>query len=221
MGISFAQFEPDIMNQSNILNRFKFLFLLLVELFFAGKAIGQNYDEEKRLEFSAGLKTAFADITYGKTFYYNTAYGGFALQPTLRVDWNLRLFTLSDYEVNIDLVGQTGIFQYFNATKFDYIGVEPFTGDTVHYISKNPTYLPFYFGFYSPGSFMIGFEMFYYKGIGVQDLYGFKLLSLGYNAPRFRISGAYELYDQVKSDIVIQKEGFLSFDFLWKLTRRE
>jgi len=165
MGISLAQFEPDIMNQSITLNRFKFLFLLLLIVFFASKAIGQNYDEAKRLEFSAGLKAALADITYAKTFYGNTAEGGFALQPTLRVDWNLRLFTLNDYDFNINLVGQTGIFQYFNATKFDYIGVEPFTGDTMHYISKNPTYLPFYFGFYSPGSFMIGFEMFYYKGI--------------------------------------------------------
>jgi hypothetical protein len=190
----------------------------IVFLFFERKGYTQ-YEEGSPLEFSAGLKTIIGDITYAKTFYYNTASNGFGLQPSIRADLNLLLFRIHDNDIRINLMGQTGVFQYFKAKKFDYIGVEPFTGDSVHYISKNPTYLPFYIGFYSPYSFMVGFEMFYYKGLGVEDLYGFKLLSIGYNARKFRIGAAWELYGQVRNRTNPTSENFLSFEFHWKIKK--
>jgi len=185
------------------------------------KAANAQYEDGSSLEFSAGMKTVIGDISYGRTFYGNTTSGGFALQPSLRADLNLFLFSLHDEEWRINIVGQTGIYRYFKANKFDYTAVEPFTGDTVHYRSKNPTYLPLYFGFYSPYSFMIGFEMFYYKGIGAEDLYGFKLISIGYNARKFRVGAAFEMYDQVRQRNNTTTDHFLSFEFHWKLNRKE
>ena len=195
---------------------------MLFFIFLSSTFLVNGQDNERNsLEFSVGLKTVLGDLTYAKTFYLNTAENGFALQPSLRADLHLILFTIRDFDFAINLMGQTGILQYFKAKKFDYTGVEPFTGDTVHYKSKNPTYLPLYLGFYSPYSFFIGFEAFYYKGIKAEDLFGFKLLSMGYNFRKFRVSAAWELYGRVRNRTYPTSENFVSFDFLWKLKRNQ
>ena len=190
-------------------------------LFTTIRACAQYYENENTLELSAGMKYVKGSFKYTRHFWEDEASGGFALQPTLRADVNVKLFRLLDQDIRIGLTGSTGILQYFSADKFDVVAVEPFTGDTLHYVSKNPTYLPIYLGFYSPGSFSVGFEAFYYKGLGVEDLYGYKFLSFGYSARKFRVGAALEAYDMVRKPRYISSQVFFSFEFLWKFKKNE
>lgn len=196
--------------------------LTLIVICFVFLSLGTVYcQEENTLEYSAGMRFILGRFKYTRTIGYGETSGGFALQPAIRADASIKLFRIRDQDIRINLTGSTGILKYFNANKFDVIAVEPSTGERVHYVSKNPAYWPFYLGFYSPGSFSVGFEAFYYKGLGAEDLYGYKFLSLAYSARKYRVGAAIEAYDMVHKPAYISQQLFFSFEFLWKLNRKE
>lgn len=193
----------------------------LILLLFLGSAIlshAQDFQEEPQPELSAGIKIVNGGITYGQKSYYRTNAKKIGIQPNLRYDLPVRLFTIRDMPAYIDLVGQVGLL-YYSGEKFEYNYNDPITGAPVHEKSGNATYIPVYFGVYNVTSFALGVEIFYWKGLGSRDLWGTKLLSLGYNGKNFRANAAVEMYAQVKDRYT--GGVFFSFDFLWKLRSRD
>lgn len=187
------------------------ILLLLGSAFFSN---AQDYEEAPQPELSAGIKVLNGEITYGQKSFYRTNPKKIGLQPTLRYDFPVKLFTIRETPTYIDLVGQVGLL-YYSGEKFEYNYNDPLTGALIHEKSGNATYVPVYFGFYNVTSFALGVEIFYWKGLGSRDLWGTKILSLGYNGKKFRVNGAVEMYAQVQDRYT--GGVFFSFDFLWKL----
>lgn len=206
-----------------VLNPAKLFFLFFLFLFSSVKMNAQYKDldddeETYRSEFSVGLKTIFGNMVYGKTAELAdmTSIG---VQPTVRYDKPIKLFTINDKTSYINVSVSTGIA---------YIGgyAEIYTTDPITYNekvtkTKHPIYLPVYVGIYSGAKFGIGVEAFYAKGFNqAVDIYGFKALSLGYNGKKFRVGLAYEIYGCKDAYGETYMDSFGSFEFLWKLKRK-
>jgi len=175
----------------------------------------QYYEEKPEPEIGLGIKVVKGKIIYGPKSYYITDHSSIGLQALVRYDSPVEIASLSPYQQRyINFVVESG-FLFCKANVFDSVFVDPNTNSITHDRSKNATYLPVYAGFYTRSAFSIGAEIFYWKGLGSQDIWGAKFLSLAYNAPNFRLSCSGEWYTQTRTT---QYSGFLfSIDFLWKL----
>ncbi len=193
---------------------FTLLFIIQIDAF------AQYYDGENPLpDFSVGLKVVAGDFEYGSRYLETTGFTpGF--QPMVHYDLPVKLFTIRGNPSYINLTASTGLLYIPVKTK-NYEFTDPYTGEMTAYSTKSPLYLPFYFGFYSPGTFGLGVEAFYAKGLnGISDIWGGKLVGLSYNHSKFRINAAYEAAVPVKfkPDNLIY---FFSLNFLWKLKNNE
>lgn len=113
-------------------------------------------------------------------------------------------------------MGQAG-FLFCKAKVFDTAYTDPITNKYIYEHSHNPAYMPLSFGVYNMSAFSVGAELFYWKGLGVRDIWGVKFLSLGYKGRQFRINACGELYAQVKNR---KNAGLLiSVDILVKLIK--
>jgi hypothetical protein len=198
----------------------KTITLLILLLSFQKLIFAQYYDGEKPLpDFSVGLKVVAGDFEYGSRYLETTGFtAGF--QPMVHYDLPVKLFTIRGNPSYINLTASTGLLYIPVKTK-NYEFTDPYTGEMTAYSTKSPLYLPFYFGFYSPGTFGLGVEAFYAKGLnGISDIWGGKLVGLSYNHSKFRINAAYEAAVPVdfKPDNLIY---FFSLNFLWKLKKSE
>jgi hypothetical protein len=174
----------------------------------------QYYEEKPDPEIAGGIKVVKGKIIYGRKPYYITDPYSIGLQAEVRFDIPIKIFSLSPYQQRyINFVVESG-YLFCKANIFDSAFRDPNTNTITHDKSKNPTYLPVYMGLYNRSVFSIGVEIFYWKGLGSQDIWGTKFLSLGYNAQNFRITVSGEWYAQTKN---IKYSGtFFSIDFLWK-----
>lgn len=169
-------------------------------IFFAGLQLFvlygncQRYQEKPEPEMLLGLRVVTRQIIYGKNSFYITDPGSIALQPVLRYDAPVKIAD----DRYIALTTQAG-FLFCKAKVFDTAFTDPNTNIFTREHSRNPTYMPLYFGVYNMSSFSIGAELFYWKGLGTRDIWGMKFLSMGYNGKQFRFSAAGELYAQVKN----------------------
>mgnify|MGYP001305484794 CR=1 FL=1 len=197
---------------------------VLLAVFFTNQisVYGQYYDDEKlKPDFSAGFKTGVcvAEWQYAPRYGEMAKSGSPVFQPTIRYDFPIRLWTIRDKTFWLSLTASTGVLHVpVKKINIDKIDLE--TGNPITYSTKSPSYIPFYFGFYTPGPFGLGVEAFYAKGInGVSDIWGGKLLGISYNHEKFRINAAYEMAVPVKFS-VDNPIQFISLDFLWKLGKR-
>ncbi|HMT75830.1 MAG TPA: hypothetical protein PKA77_17285 [Chitinophagaceae bacterium] len=178
-----------------------------------------SYDKEYEPELSAGIKGVHGKFSYGPLYFETNGLGGPGFQPTIRYDYPLRLFTINDHTSYLSLTASTGVLIAPTKRK-PFILVDGNTGAVNTLYTKTPVWLPVYFGFYNPGSFGIGVEAFYAKGLNnIEDIWGAKLVSMSYSHRRFRIDAAYEMYLQVKTKR--EPEYFFSLEFLWKLNRNK
>ena len=93
-------------------------------------------------------------------------------------------------------------------------------GNVQTYSSRSPFYIPINAGFYIGQKFVYGMEVFYAKGINnVEDLWGAKIMSIAFNANRFKLGAAYEIYAQVRNRFNGGPYG--SFQFYWNLKKNE
>ncbi len=188
-----------------------FIFFALFQ-FFALFSNAQLYQKEPKTELAWGIKVISRQIQYANNKLYKTDPSSISLQSGIRYDVPIKIGP----ERYIDLVGQAG-FLFCKAKQFDTIFFDQNTNLIIHQYSRNPTYLPVYFGVYNMSAISFGAEVFFWKGLGARDIWGIKFLSLGYNAKQFRLVAAGELYAQVKNG---KNNGLLfSFDFFWKLIR--
>ncbi|MEQ1676225.1 MAG: hypothetical protein ABL876_05980 [Chitinophagaceae bacterium] len=170
----------------------------------------QDAEKEPQRELGWGIKVVTRQIQYGKSSLFITDPGSISLQTHLRYDAPKKLSARRYF----NLVGQAG-FLFCKANVFDTIFLDANTNTIVRQHSKNPAYLPLYFGVYNRGAVSVGTEVFFWKGLGTRDIWGAKFLSLGYNGNRFRLMAAGEWYAQVRDG---KNNGLLlSVDFLWKL----
>jgi hypothetical protein len=171
---------------------------------------GQHYQNEPQPELALGLKIVTRQIQYGKSNLYRTDPTSISIQPVLLNDSPLKISS-NRY---IDVVGQAG-FLFCKAKVFDTAFTDPNTGTFIRQHSRNPTYMPLYFGVYNMSAFSIGAELFFWKGLGTRDIWGLKFISLGYSGKQFRFNAAGEWYAQVRNS---KNGGFLfSFDLFVKL----
>ena len=175
----------------------------------------QYYEQKPEPEFGIGIKVADGKIIYGQKSFYITDPKAISLQALVRHDAPVRIYSRSPYQQRyINFVLESG-FLFCKANIFDSVLLNPNTNTITHERSRNPTYLPVYMGLYNRSTFSIGAEIFYWKGLGVNDIWGAKFLSLGYNGQSFRVTASGEWYGQTKN---IKNSGlFFSIDFLWKL----
>jgi hypothetical protein len=172
----------------------------LAFIFFAGLQLSvlygnsQRYQKEPEPEMALGVKVVTRQIQYGKNSLYITDPTSVALQTVLRYDAPVKIAA----DRYIALTGQAG-FLFCKAKVFDTTFTDPNTNVFIRQRSRNPAYMPLYFGVYNMSSFSIGAEVFYWKGLGTRDIWGMKFLSLGYNGKQFRFSAAGELYAQAKN----------------------
>ncbi len=183
--------------------------------FVVSYSYAQYYEEKPEKEFGLGLKVLKAKILYGPKSFYTTDPKSVPLQVFCRYDAPIKISSLSPYQHRYINFVLEGGFLFCKALTFDSAITDPNTHTITHEHSKNATYLPVYMGLYNRSAFSIGAEIFYWKGLGVTDIWGAKFLSLGYNAQKFRITASGEWYAQTKN---IKRSGiFFSIDFLWKL----
>ena len=175
----------------------------------------QYYEQKPEPEFGIGIKVAKGKIIYGPKSFYITDPNSISVQALGRRDAPIRIFSRSPYQQRyINFVLESG-FLFCKANVFDSVLINSFTNTSTREKSKNPTYLPIYAGLYNRSAFSFGAEIFYWKGLGVRDIFGAKFLSLGYNAQNFRITASGEWYSQIQNT---KNSGFfISIDFLWKL----
>lgn len=175
----------------------------------AGNA--QSEREEQDPELALGVRAVTRQITYDKHKLFVTDPTSIGLQTMVRYDSPVK--TGKNY---IDVVAEAG-FLFCKANSFDTAYTDPNSGILIRERSRNPTYLPVYFGVYNIAPLSIGAELFYWKGLGNRDIWGIKFLSVGYKATTFRAAIAGEIYSQVKNG---KNSGvLLSFDFYWKLIK--
>jgi len=196
----------------------KLLFLAVFQL--AGLCTqAQFYEEKPEPEIGMGIKVIKGKIIYGPKPFYTTDNSSIGLQALFRYDVPVKFSSRSPYQQRyINFVIESG-FIFCKANVFDSVFTDPNTGVITHDKSKNATYFPVYAGFYTRAAFSIGAEIFYWKGLGAQDIWGAKFISLAYNAQNFRISCSGEWYAQTKTT---RLSGTLfSIDFLWKLVIKD
>ncbi|MEP7237675.1 MAG: hypothetical protein ABI685_07415 [Ferruginibacter sp.] len=191
----------------------KILFLTVLQLG-AVYSQAQYYEEKPEPEIAGGIKVIKGKIIYGPKAFYITDPNSISLQAQVRYDAPLKIYSLSPYQQRyIDFVLEAG-FLFCKANVFDSVFIDPNSSAVIRDHSKNPTYIPVYIGLCNRSVFSIGTGIFYWKGLGSQDIWGTKFLSLGYNAQNFRITVSGEWYAQTKN---IKHSGtFFSVDFLWK-----
>lgn len=192
----------------------KILFLALFHLA-AFHSYAQYYEEKPYPEFGIGIKVVTGKIIYGRKSFYITDPNGISLQASVRYDAPVRINRRSPYQQRyINFVLESG-FLFCKANVFDSVFTDPITNTVSREKSHKPTYLPLYMGLYNRSKISIGAAVFYWKGLGVNDIWGAKFLSLGYNGQSFRVTASGEWYTQTKN---IKNNGLLfSIDFLWKL----
>lgn len=192
------------------------VFVLAVCQIAALNSYAQYYEERPEPEFGLGVKVLKGKILYGSSSLYVTDPNSISFQALVRHDAPLKISSFSPYQHRyVNFVLESG-FLFSKAKVFDTVIVDINTNTITHEKSiKNPTYLPIYMGLYNRSAFSIGAEIFYWKGLGVRDIWGAKFISLGYNGQSFRITASAEWYAQTKN---IKNSGtFFSIDFLWKL----
>lgn len=179
----------------------------------------QYYEEKPDGEIAGGIKIIKGNINYGPKSFYITDPNSIGLQAAVRFDIPIIISNLSPYQKRyFNFVVESG-YLFCKANPFDSVSRDPNTNTIIHDKSRNPAYFPIYMGFSTRSSFSIGVEVFYWKGLGSQDMWGAKFLSLGYNARNVRINVSGEWYAQTKN---INYNGtFLSIDFLWKYVIRD
>jgi hypothetical protein len=195
------------------------LFLSLHPFFFLNTCLAQfGNDEAPKPEISAGLKVLLGEFQYGSRYFETTSSSAIGFQPSVRYDYPIRLFIIREKPFYLSLTASTGLL-YIPNKKKTYQDIDPSNGQVVECQSKDPFYVPLYFGFYNPGPFGVGVEAFYAKGLnGISDIWGGKLIGLSYNHPKFRIDAAYEVAVPVKFN-TDNPISFVSLDFLWKFKR--
>jgi hypothetical protein len=194
------------------------VFLLSVSLISTLNCLAQYGDREAPVpELSVGIKSTIGRIEYGKQYFEENGRAGLGIEPTLRFDYPIRLPS-GQQDFYIALTASAGLW-YIPVKKQVVSITNPDTGVTSDYSTQSPLYVPFYAGFYSAGSFGLGIEVFYAKGLNkVVDLWGAKVVGLSVNRPKFRIDAGYEIYLQAR-----QKKdpgAFASLAFLWKFKRK-
>lgn len=191
------------------------LLLIFVFQFTVLSIKAQYYEEKPEPEIAVGIKVVKGQIIYGPKLFYKTDNRSIGFQALVRYDAPIKISSLSPYQQRyVDFVFESG-FLYCKSNVFDSVYRDPVTNIISQDKSKNPTYLPVYVGIYSRNTISFGAELFYWKGLGVQDIWGTKFISLSYNAQNFRLSCSGEWYAQVKNT---RSNGILfSVDFLWKL----
>jgi hypothetical protein len=175
----------------------------------------QYYEEKPEPEIAIGIKVVKGKIIYGKKAFYITDPNSISPQALVRYDAPLRISSYSPYQHRYINFVLEGGFLFCKAQVFDSVFIDPNTNTITRDKSYNPTYLPVYMGLYNRSAFSIGAEIFYWKGLGVRDIWGAKFLSLGYNGQRFRLTASGEWYAQTNNS---KNSGTIfSIDFLWKL----
>lgn len=192
--------------------------LFFLSLLFSKNLSAQN-DTRLVSEVSVGLKVIIGDFIYGKLSAEDTGLKTqYGVQPTIRYDLPIKLFTVRETDLYIWLMAQTGLL-YINSQKYTNREGYDINGNLKSFNSRTPLYVPVSAGIYLGQKFSYGFEVFYAKALNnVEDIWGTKLISLGWNAKRFRVSVAYEVYAQVKQKYNGGPYG--SFQFLWKLKKQ-
>lgn len=175
----------------------------------------QYYEEKPEPEIAIGMKAISGQIIYGPKSFYKTTSGGVSIQPMVRYERPLKIYSRSPYQnLYIGFVLQGG-FLFCKAKEFDSVFIDRTNNTIIRDRSFNTTYLPVYAGLYSKSVFCVGAEIFYWKGFGARDIWGTKFLSLGYNAKHFRAMISGEWYAQTKNS---KHSGtVLSVDITWKL----
>lgn len=198
------------------------VFIVLVFCVVPYSQLSAQFDPDQQLspELSAGMKAGIGEVQYGPRYGERSEPGPPLLQPTIRYDFPVRLWTIKEKTFWLSLTASTGVL-YVPVKKQTINNLDLATGNPITYSTKSPVYIPFYFGFYNPGAFGVGVEAFYAKGLnGVSDIWGGKMLGLSYSHNKFRVDVAYELAVPVKFK-VDSPIWFISLDFLWKLGHRE
>lgn len=199
--------------------RSSFYLLLLVFSASLKPASAQWEEETPVTEWSFGLKTTWGEFEYGPRYFERTRFQFPGILPMMRVDMPLRLMTIRETPLYINLTASGGLLYLPNKPGIVQYQ-DPVSGQTSNIPRKDPLYAPFYFGIYNSGPFGAGVEVFYAKGLnGVSDIWGGKLAGLTYASRRFRINVAWEVALPVKFDTDYPSQ-FFSFDFLWKLGQR-
>lgn len=184
--------------------RIKTQLLLLLLLTGIQRTIAQKVNPEPEKELALSLKVVTGKIIYGASSMYITEPGSVYLQPGLRYGYPIKIAGKNGRPRYLSLAMQAG-FLFCRAKRFDSLYFNP----------RNPSYLPVSIGLYSLNAFSAGTELFYAKGLGNRDIWGAKLISLGYNGRQCRLYGAAEYYMQTADR---RKNGlFYSVEFAWKL----
>ena len=179
---------------------------------FSLNSYAQQSPGKQESELAIGVKIVTRQILYGHSNLYITDPNSISIQPVIRYDSPVK----TSGSHFIDLVGQAG-FLFCKAKVFDTAYTDPITNKYIYEHSHNPAYMPLSFGIYNMSGLSVGAEVFYWKGLGVRDIWGAKFLSLGYKGRQFRINACGELYAQVKNR---KNAGLLiSVDILVKLIK--
>lgn len=190
--------------------------LLLISLLLPGLTIfGQH---EPRPEMGMGVTVKSGKIFYGKTSLHITDPGSVSLEGVWRYDHPLRLNPKGAEPHYADIAIEAG-FLFCKGKEFDTMYTDPVTNTFIYDRSYNSSYFPVGIGIYNRAALSLGTGLFFWKSLSrnTKDIWGAKLLSMGYNGRQFRFSVAGEWYQQLtnrrNSDIIF------SFEFLWKLVR--
>ena len=161
---------------------------------FSLNSYAQQSPGKQESELAIGVKIVTRQILYGHSNLYITDPNSISIQPDIRYDSPVK----TSGSHFIDLVGQAG-FLFCKAKVFDTAYTDPITNKYIYEHSHNPAYMPLSFGIYNMSGLSVGAEVFYWKGLGVRDIWGVKFLSLGYKGRQFRINACGEWYAQVSN----------------------
>lgn len=186
--------------------------LIIIVLLFSSLMVSAQLSNDRESELAIGVKFVTRQFVYGRHDRFISDHSSAAIQPAIRYDMPVTVLLKHPFVFTI----QSG-FLFGKAEPFDTAYLDPETNRFTRERSKNPTYFPVYAGIYNLGTLSVGSEIFYWKGLGNRDIWGWKFLSLGYNGKQFRVHAAGELYAQPANS---RNAGFLlSFDVFVKLIR--
>ena len=186
--------------------KIKKIFILLCLQMVTVYCNAQNSEAGREDELAIGVKIVSGNIIFGPNKFYITEPNSVYVQPGIRYDYPIKLFTNHNGRKDASLAMQAG-FLFCKAKNFDSLYFNP----------KNPTYFTLSAGLYNLSTLSVGAELFFWKGLGNRDIWGAKFLSVGYNGKNIRINAAGEFYTQV---INSRNNGIIfSVDFLIKLIK--
>jgi len=186
--------------------KIKLSFILLSLQMLTVYCNAQNSEAVREDELAIGVKIVSGNIIFGLNKFFITEPNSVYVQPGIRYDHPIKLFTNHTGRKDAAVAMQAG-FLFCKAKNFDSLYFNP----------KNPNYFTLSAGLYNLSTLSIGAELFFWKGLGNRDIWGAKFLSVGYNGKNIRINAAGEFYAQVTNS---RNSGVIfSIDFLMKLIK--